>query len=150
MSSSLLRPRPVYWLGMVAFAGFAGCFNKPNEFKCTDGTHCPSGYSCVGATSTAPGLCQMVAPGDGGGTTVSDTAPGLDTVPGIDSPGGPDRASSVDSTAPPVDGPTQVVDTAPAVELGSVVDVGALPEAVPDSPASPDLGPDLAPDLAVD
>ena len=150
MSSPLLRLRPVYLLGVVAFAGFAGCFNKPNEFKCTDGTHCPSGYSCVGATSTAPGLCQMVAPGDGGGTAASDTGPGLDTVPGIDSPGGPDRASSVDSAAPLVDGPAQVADTAAAVELGSVVDVGALPDAVPDNPALPDLALDRAPDLAGD
>ncbi len=86
MLSASLRLRHRFLPGILAFAGLllAGCFNGPGKFKCTDGTHCPTGYSCVGATATAPGVCQMIPAGDGGGPAILDGAPGIDGLRGVD------------------------------------------------------------------
>ncbi len=146
MLSASLRLRHRFLPGILAFVGLllAGCFNGPGNFKCTDGTHCPTGYSCVGATATAPGLCQMIPAGDGGGPAILDGAPGIDGLRGVDG------AFSVDGTAPPIDGLAQVIDAPAAVELGSVADASALPDVVSDNSASPDSGPDQVSDVAND
>ena len=161
MSSAQLRLHTVASSGALVYAGLvlAGCFNKPNEFKCTDFTHCPSGYQCVVPDGTLTGICRK--PVDAGTPDVVapiDIAIGIDVTPPVEHP------PAVDVAIPVIDGPG-ISDVAPGLDTSSAqdtapdvlstADLGA--NVMPDAPSPPDtaqdnsvVGLDTAPDVSPD